>query len=109
MNHNLRGEIMSAGQPNLAQRKLLTATQAVQPTETDIMLNGSKKVSKISTNFSKLFVAYEFLLLIHHYFFEILHCRHREVEQDKQTTRNRIVLQPKISHRDRSLLRKMYN
>ena len=49
MNHNLRSEIMSAGQPNLTQRKLLTATQAVQPTETDIMLNGAKKVSKISS------------------------------------------------------------
>ena len=43
---NLRSEVMSAGQPNLTQRKqLLTAAQALQPAETDKMLDGSKKVS----------------------------------------------------------------
>ena len=56
----------------------------------------------------KLLVAYEFLFLTHHCF-EILSYRHREVEQDKQTTRSKTMPQPKASHRDPSSLQKMYS
>ena len=80
---NLRSEVMSAGQPNLTQRKqLLTTAQALQPAEADNMLDGSKKVSL--SGFYALEKFQKHPLTRPHFAFSMTY-RRREVVQDRQT------------------------